>query len=457
MDDIHRDNFAVIVDDAALKGIVTTADVAVFFREYAEDLMLIEEIESRLKDAIRALYGGNDAGLDSAIAVVTDRAADIRKRVPGAIRAYLGKANIPLPVQEIDTLALAEAEKRLSLPEPVGKFENLAFNEYIEVLLRHERAPKLSQAKDATELRGLLQRVRDARNQLAHFRGELSSEERRTIRFAADWLEQNLPAPIPEAPSLQTSGVVNLGMADSEEASEETDEPLGSYAPLARYLTNTPEKILSVGLTFDQIEIILTKGLPRSAFQYRAWWSNDPTKPQSAAWLDEGWRTSAVNMTERRLNFVRTDDKKRAYINFFARLNSRLGEEKGFPLRNTSPQGLNWHTLASLDRYDSAALIASFARRKRLRVEIYLDYGEKDKNKDRFDELQARAPEFEQIVGEPLQWERLDERQASRIAVYTAANVLIDSESPKLLDWAARRVLLLYGAFAPEFTPGVTV
>jgi CBS domain-containing protein len=32
LDDIHRDNFALIVDESRLIGIVTTADVAVFFR-----------------------------------------------------------------------------------------------------------------------------------------------------------------------------------------------------------------------------------------------------------------------------------------------------------------------------------------------------------------------------------------------------------------------------------------
>ena len=49
LDDIHRDNFALIVDESKLKGIVTTSDAATFFRDYAEDLMLIEGIELRIK------------------------------------------------------------------------------------------------------------------------------------------------------------------------------------------------------------------------------------------------------------------------------------------------------------------------------------------------------------------------------------------------------------------------
>jgi CBS domain-containing protein len=461
LDDIHRDNFAVIVDDGRPRGIVTTADVAVFFREYAEDLMLIEDIESHVKDAIQALYANHAAGLDSAITAVTDRTADIRKRFPGAIKAYLGRAGIPFPDSEIDMQAQAEADKKLGLPEPVGKFESLAFNEYIEVLLRHERAPKLSQAKDVSELRGLLQKVRDARNKLAHFRGELTSEERRNIRFAADWLEQNLPTPLSEVPAQQGASIVSLAgnarhsLTSSDEMDEEVEEPLGTYAPLASHLRKAPSSALTVTLTFDQIEGILKKELPRSAFQYRAWWSNDPTKPQSAAWLDEGWRTNAVNMTERRLTFVRADDRERAYIRFFALLKGQLLIEGGIPLRNTSPQGSSWYTIVSLDRSDSVTLVASFARRKRLRLELYLDYGNRDQNKQRFDQLRARAADFEQTVREPLEWERLDDRRACRVAVYTHANILTDSERPTLLEWAAKRAGLMYRAFASEFSSSV--
>jgi CBS domain-containing protein len=197
LDDIHRDNFALITDGSELVGIVTTADIAVFFRDYAQDLMLIEGIESRVKDAIRALYAGDDVGLDSAIAVVTDRVADIRKKFPGAIKAYLGKANINPPPAGTDMDALAEAEKRLGLQEPGKTFQDLTFDEFTNVLLRHARAPRLSQSKDVSELRGLFQQVRDARNKLAHFRGELTSVERRTIQFAAEWVRPTFRHPLP--------------------------------------------------------------------------------------------------------------------------------------------------------------------------------------------------------------------------------------------------------------------
>ena len=451
LDDIYRDNFALIVDESRLIGIVTTADMAVFFREYSQDLMLIEGIESRVKDAIRALYAGDDDQLDSVIAIVTDRAADIRKKLPAAIKAYLGKANISPPPPGSDMDAFAEAEKRLGLQEPGKSFEDLTFDEFTNVLLRHARAPRLSESKDVSEIRALLQQVRDARNKLAHFRGELTSGERRTIQCAAEWLESNLPAAPAETPVLQPLLVTTPVPVHQEEG----EGPHGSYAPLARYLEALPVDTASVTLTFQQIEGVLKKELPRSASEYRAWWANDPTRPQSAAWLDEGWRTTSVNMTERRLIFVRTNDREKAYIRFFAKLNARLATESDFPLRNVSPQGQNWLVLASLDRShpELARLAASFARRKRLRIELYLDSGDKDENKQRFEQLLSRKNDLEQIVGEPMEWERMDNRQACRVAVYAKAQILTDADSPTLLDWAAKKATSFYKAFEPEFAP----
>jgi hypothetical protein len=451
LDEIQRDNFVLIVDENnALTGIVTTADTTVFFREYAQDLMQIEGIESRIKEAITALYAGDHAGLERAIAAVTDRAADIRKKIPEAIRGYLDKVGLKAPATD-DADALAEAEKRLALPKAGKPFDRLSFDEFTEVLLGHPNAPKLAQSNGVRELRDLLQQVRDARNKLAHFRGELTAEERRTIQFASEWLERNLPVPLAElpiaaSPLRQTQPVLPVPPEDDDEG------PHGSYAPLAAHLKEQGTSITSLTRTFQEIERILGKELPRSAHEYRAWWANDPTKPQSAAWLEEGWRTTSLSMTERRLTFVRTSDREEAYIGFFAKLNARLESQAGFPLRNISPQGQSWIVLASFQK-DSALISAAFTRRKELRIELYLDGGDKAENKSRFDQLLSRKAVFETVVGEPLQWERLESKRACRIAIYTKAQILTDADSPALLDWAVKKTVDFYQAFAPEFQP----
>jgi CBS domain-containing protein len=463
LEHIQRDNFVLIVDDSKLKGIVTAADATVFFQSYAQDLMRIESIESSLKDAICALY--EQGPLKASIMSVTDRAANIRESLPKSIKAYLAMTNAQ-PIGDLDKNALQEAEKKLGLPKPLEELAELSLNELIEVLLRHETAPRLSQSKSVGELRELLNRVRIARNKLAHFRGELSAEERRVIKFANYWLQNNLPVSKgpttvrPETneltPSMPTEVVTDGATEKPTSSDDRLEAPVGSYAKLAKFLESKSNHSTSVDLSFKEIEGLLSKELPRSAYEYRAWWANDPSKPQSAAWLDEGWKTKAVSMTDQRLTFERTNERQESYIRFFAGLKRRLSNENLFPLRDASPVGLSWHVLANLDarNLDSANLIAAVARGRRLRVEIYIDYGEKERNKKCFDYLYSQKEHLEQVVGEPLEWERLDDNRACRIAAYTQAQVSTQSEDAMLIEWAARRALEMYYAFIPYFKDG---
>jgi hypothetical protein len=121
-------------------------------------------------------------------------------------------------------------------------------------------------------------------------------------------------------------------------------------------------------------------------------------------------------MTDRRLTFSRTSDREEAYISFFAKLNSQLARGSGLQWKLASPQGQNWHILAPLDksRREAANVVASFARKRRLRVELYIDYEDKNENKRFFDKLFGQRGQIEDRFGEPLEWERLDDKRASR-------------------------------------------
>lgn len=452
LDDIQRDNFALIVDEMdALTGIVTTADTTVYFREYAQDLMQIEGIESRLKEAISALF--DDSSLETTIAKVTDRAADIRRKLRPAILGYIEKCGLTAPAAGTDAEAMAEAERRLALPKPGKAFDQLTMDEIVKVLLDHSNAPKLSTSNGVSELRGLLERVRDVRNKLAHFRGELSGEERRLIVVASEWLEQNLPtlvSPTPEVPAT----ALPPPPTPSGSGNGDEDAPHGTYAALSAHLKMQPDATSSIQMTFQEIERALGKDLPRSAFDYRAWWTNDPERPQSVAWLDEGWRVAAVRMNERRVIFERTNERANAYITFFEGLNARLEQENGFPLREVAPKGANWHALASLNwlgRSQAASLFATFTRGRQLRIELYLDSGDRIKNERKFDELYKRRQEVEEIIGEPLSWEFRESNRACRIAVYTPVRIDLDADDPALIDWAAIRAVKFYRAFSPFF------
>jgi REP element-mobilizing transposase RayT len=136
-------------------------------------------------------------------------------------------------------------------------------------------------------------------------------------------------------------------------------------------------------------------------------------------------------------------------------LNMVLEQEMDFPLRRMSPQGQSWIILASYGN-DSAYLNAAFTRRMEFRIELYIDGGDKDENKNRFDQLFARREAIETAVGELLRWERLDNRRACRIAVYTKAQILTDVDSPILLGWAAKRASAFHKTFASELRSSET-
>lgn len=64
---------------------------------------------------------------------------------------------------------------------------------------------------------------------------------------------------------------------------------------------------------------------------------------------------------------------------------------------------------------------------------------------------------MKQAFGEPLAWERLEGRCACRIAIYTEASILIDSENEEVLTWAVNKARAFHRVFAPEIQPHVQV
>jgi hypothetical protein len=57
--------------------------------------------------------------------------------------------------------------------------------------------------------------------------------------------------------------------------------------------------------TFREIEAVIGFSLPASARTYAAWWSNGSGMPQSAVWLDAGWRTEELDLGAERVTFRR--------------------------------------------------------------------------------------------------------------------------------------------------------
>ena len=109
-------------------------------------------------------------------------------------------------------------------------------------------------------------------------------------------------------------------------------------------------------------------------------------------------------------------------------------------------QPQNWYSFTSGNRDFWYSI--SFAAGRRFRVEVYLDSGDKEQNKRNFDALFAKKAQIEKLVGEELSWERLENRRASRIAIYRDG--AIDDDDQKLAEarqWVIAKLLLLHKVF----------
>jgi hypothetical protein len=97
---------------------------------------------------------------------------------------------------------------------------------------------------------------------------------------------------------------------------------------------------------------------------------------------------------------------------------------------------------------------ASFTAKGQLQAELYSDVGDDRRNKYIFDYFKKMKMQLEQAVGEPLNWERLDRKRASRIAVVRQNTAIEDAvmHRPEIKTWVIEKLLLVKKVFGPELT-----
>jgi CBS domain-containing protein len=489
LDDL-KDVYAVAVVDKEdhVIGIVTSYDTTEYFRRRGEDIMLVEDIETMLKEYVLTAFldksGEVDRStLDVAIEEITPSNSKLRGPFQQALHRYLqlcGDDKPQLNQQQVEEV-FAQHLNPKQAPKP---FELLTLNDYIELFLSKSRWERYKTIfdLDPKSCRKLLEAVRNTRNELAHFRAELTSQQREELRFCKEWLARHqsevmetlsLPqdervdtTPPDEVFQLKGSGksrtlieVVRM-VKDWASRSEElpvqlVDEESSTesrYTPLAMYLESMPLDQDKVQLSFENVELIIGGELPKYARQHRSWWANDSSgHVQSQRWLEAGWRVSSVNMSEERVIFSRMKEREQAYIDFFSRLLSDLREREEMPVRVSSADGRSWLAIAGLapEGEPQVSFVGcSFARRKRFRVELYIDQGTQEVNKEIFDEIYRHREEIENELEEKLSWERLDERRASRIALYHSGAITDSTDDlAELRDWAVSAIIKFYKVF----------
>ncbi|MBT7189397.1 MAG: DUF4268 domain-containing protein [Anaerolineae bacterium] len=427
-----KDSNAVLITENIglgedLVGIVTSYDATEYFRSRTEDMMRVEDIELIIKDFILASYTDksgtvDESSLDDVITLLT---------------------------------AYKKTDKEL-------KVDDLTLSDYINLLLHKTTwsflEPIFSVKREF--VMQLLQGVRKIRNELAHFRGDITAVQRDRLKFASEWLSKRQE----EYEKLQEQVPIQKLFAEAEKSANtatmreiETVTPSfsvteaadggGRYAALADWLQSQPGSIDNVQLTFEEIEKNIDKDLPISARNHRAWWANDSAShSQSQQWLDAGWRRTYLNMSEEKVTFARIREREKAYISFYSKLLEEFRNHPDFLPREVSPSGTSWMIVQTLPKV-SGAFSVTFTRGKRMRIELYLDTGEQDTTKDIFDKLFTRKEELEEKLG-PIEWERLNNRRASRIALYRDGHILEDENHDELIKWAAETTDKFYSAFS---------
>jgi hypothetical protein len=137
-----------------------------------------------------------------------------------------------------------------------------------------------------------------------------------------------------------------------------------------------------------------------------------------------------------------------AYKAFFEGALARLKELRPGITTASRVQAQNWFTFGAGRSY--LAYSWSFTGTGKFRAELYIDAPTQDAAKATFEEFKAKAAAIEAGVGQPVAWERMDDRRASRIAVYHDVTGDVDFASqPELIEWAAKTMVTLNDVLRP--------
>jgi CBS domain-containing protein len=295
LDDLMDRNVVVIIEPEGFPiGIVTSYDSAKFLRNRTEDLLYIEDIEFIIKELIKKAYANSKGQIENE-----------------KMENVVIKPNEPRSAQ-------SGSKKPKTL-------EELTLADYINLLMSREIwgfvTPILQIQKES--LHQMLDNVRQTRNDLAHFRGEISPSSRDELRNCANWLrkryqvyEKELDHTIIDS-LLEQTQVTKLfdsvrevttdyktTLEDKKQSIVTKSVSQSRYAALANWLSQ--QKEAQISLTFEQIEKIVRSPLPDSAFQSRAWWANDRAGHyHSKLWLEAGWKVIYVDISEKQVIFTR--------------------------------------------------------------------------------------------------------------------------------------------------------
>lgn len=370
--DLLKNTYAVVVIDHDRPiGILTDYDTTHFFRDLSEGLILVEDIEVTLRRYVESIHP-NEHSLDTAL-----------------MRAFRAQRQDPT--------------------RPAKEYTDLSFGDHIQLITTEENWGKFSAYFEPKEMfLQLMNQVGQIRNQLAHFRGRIEPIQYNALLRARDWLSSRSKPIGARAKEIHRSDIHIPRIKDNE----------GKYDALQTWLQEQKEAgESSLRIRFQEIEEILQDSLPSSAKTHRSWWANDySTHVQSQAWLRAGWLVDDADLEKGEIVFRQSASA--LYPQFFTTMLNQLKERRPGFTQASKASTQNWLALGS--GRSGFSFTWSLPRERvggpAFRVELYIDTGDKKRNKEFFDSLKSHEKEIESQIGMPLKWERLEERKASRLS-----------------------------------------
>lgn len=131
--------------------------------------------------------------------------------------------------------------------------------------------------------------------------------------------------------------------------------------------------------------------------------------------------------------------KGEKYQKYFQSLIDTLRDTHRFTSAKAG-QPQNWYSFSS--GVSGLTYGANFSQGGKARAELYIDLGDQEKNKYVFDQLHNQKEQIETELGEEVSWERLDNKRASRLALYTDGSIDdSDSDLERVKNWHIEKLL----------------
>lgn len=401
-------NSVVVVDGKKPIGILTYYDATRFFQERTKGLILVEDIEITLRGYIEAV-------------------CDTESKMKAALVIAFG------------------IDKRDS-SSPAKQYEGMSFWDHVQFISTEKNWPKFQAYLEPKRLfQSLMEQVRDIRNQLMHFRDEVSSIQFDALQRSRAWLVSRPKHQVPETVTVVQS--IQPQPSVIEDPSPELQAVTGKYRPLYQWLSDQAVADTNVQITFEQIEQILRDSLPPAARTHQSWWANDSVSHrQSQAWLRAGWRVSDYDLSAETVTFQRTNSV--LYQLFFADALDMLKDRRpGITQASKTWAKSTWYFGAGRAGFTFGW---TFDAQGRLRTDLYFDSGDAESNKEIYDWFYSRRGDIEQKVGMELLWQPLETHRACRVSVTRPGSITDPPEKlQELRLWAVATMISMVDAFRP--------